>query len=377
MKLRRALIVFALMAVSTISAAETAEEWITQLQSEDIINQLKGAISLGNSPKWGKAKEVIDALSDKLKDVTANPRVRAACAKSLGKQKAVDMYDTMREMVLAKTEKPIVRSACVEAMGQLKGVDAIDDLVGVLKDAKAPGVLTNTAIRSLGAMRAPERIVPAVATLLDDEKAVRKAIRVLGNSRDASAVAPLATQLESPKSTIRLAAIHALAKIETPQVVPPLLKYYQGEKANDLEKIFIIQLFEQVHDARTVDLLLGEFRNAKTYPAVRRSAAMALGKMRAQKAIKPLAAVLLNTRHNVGFRKVCAKALGYYSRDDEHAFVSLVGALADPRTEIKRSVAVSLSQITGRYLGEDKKKWELWLQEERKKIKKKPPAGGG
>jgi HEAT repeat protein len=97
--------------------------------------------------------------------------------------------------------------------------------------------------------------------------------------------------------------------------------------------------------------------------------------MRAKDAIDPLARALLNTTQLPSFRVDCARALGYYSIDDEQAVISLIGALADPRAEIKRSVAISLGQITGRYLGEDQAKWKVWLEEERAKKRARP--GGG
>jgi len=288
----------------------TAEELIGQLNTTTGQKQFEAAVRLGSF----RFPEVVSALAARLDDKHTDVTVRAACATSLGKLNDPSSY---AQIVVRRT---------------------IEDTLGTMTDK--------------------QRVSVAVTTALEDETAAPSAIRVLGKVGGPGVIAPLAKQLDSPKASIRQAVIEALGNIYHPDVVPYLIKYYP--KANDAEKGLILSALGNHPHADAMRLLIDELMNTKAYPALRRRAAHALGKLHAQHTIPVLVKVMLNTAEHTGLRLACVKALGNFSDRDDAAIAGLIGALSDRR--LAETAALELNRITKRFFGTDKQKWEDWFE---------------
>ena len=331
----------------------TAEELIGQLNTTTGQKQFEAAVRLGSF----RFPEVVSALAARLDDKHTDVTVRAACATSLGKLNDPSSYAQIETLAKKPDEMGRVRSSCVKSMAAMKGSDVIQDLVAMMKTEKSR-LVRRTIEDTLGTMTDKQRVSVAVTTALEDETAAPSAIRVLGKVGGPGVIAPLAKQLDSPKASIRQAVIEALGNIYHPDVVPYLIKYYP--KANDAEKGLILSALGNHPHADAMRLLIDELMNTKAYPALRRRAAHALGKLHAQHTIPVLVKVMLNTAEHTGLRLACVKALGNFSDRDDAAIAGLIGALSDRR--LAETAALELNRITKRFFGTDKQKWEDWFE---------------
>ena len=344
----------------------SAQEMIDQLNNTTGQKQLEAALRLGNF----RFPEVVAALALKLDDKHTDVTVRAACASSLGKINDVSSYAQVEALAKKPQEKGLVRSSCVKAMVAMKGSDVINDLALMMKTEKSR-LVRRTIEGALSEMADKQRVAIAVTALLKDETAAPSAIRVLGEVGGPGVIAPLAKQLDSPKASIRQAVIKALGSIHHPDVVPYLINYYP--KANDAEKGQILSGLANHPHVEAMRLLVAELTGTKTYPALRRRAALALGNLRAQHTIPVLVKIMLNTAEPTGLRLTCAQALGKFSDRDDQAIAGLIGALADKR--IGDTAALSLSRITKRFFGTDKQKWQDWFERHRSRRDRKQRVG--
>jgi len=335
----------------------SAEELIEQLDTKTGQKQLEAAWRLGdfNFP------EVVGALAAKLDDAQTDVTVRAACATSLGKLNDVSTYPQIETLAKKEDEKALVRASCVKAMATMKQGEVIGELAQMMKVEKSRLVLK--AIEgALAEMQDKNQVAVAVTPLLTDEAAAPAAIRVLGQVGGPGVIAPLATQLTSPKASVRLAVIKALGGIRNPDVVPHLIQYYP--KANDAEKGQMLSVLANHPHPEALRLLVSELTNTQTFPALRRRSALTLGDLVARPAIPVLVKIMLNTTEQAGLRLTCAQALGKFSDRDDEAIAGLIGVLADKK--IADTAAISLSRVTKRFFGTDRKKWEEWFQEHRR-----------
>ena len=185
------------------------------------------------------------------------------------------------------------------------------------------------------------------------------AIRVLGMVGGPAVVAPLAKKLDEGKLTSHRAVIEALGNIRHPDAAAALVKFYP--KANDAEKVDIFRALSTHPHPAAIELMTGQLRDVKVYPAVRRRAALSLGNLRATAAIPALSKALLNTTEDENLRLTCVQALGNFSDRDDAAIAALIGALADKKMADEASLA--LNRVTHRYFGADKEKWTEWFQQ--------------
>jgi HEAT repeat protein len=335
--------------------AFNAQDLLDDLKNQTGQKQLDAALRLGDYTQY---PDVVTALSAKLDDANADVILRAACAGSLGKCTDKSVYPMLKTLANKADEKAVVRKSCVEAMAGVKRAEAIGDLVEMLKTEQNLLVKMGVEV-TLAKMNEPERVAIAVSPLLKDENAAPAAIRVLGSVGGPSVIGPLAKELDSPKAGIRLAVIRALGSIAHPNSVPPLLAFYP--KANDAEKVQILSAFSSQPHAGALKLMMGELENPKTYPAIRRSAALSLGNVVAKPAINLLVKITLDTTEDEGLRLTCVQALGKFGDHDDYAIAGLIGALADKK--LAEAASISLSRITRRYFGTSKEKWTDWFQE--------------
>jgi HEAT repeat protein len=347
--------VLAVLMLPAVVYALNAEDLLSDLNKGSPEKQLDAAMRLVDFIQF---PEVVTALAAKLDDAKGDAVLRSACAVTLARSNDRSVYPMLETLAKKADEKAIVRAACVAGIAGIKGDDAITELVEMLKVEK------NNAVRaqiedSLTGMKSTQRVTIAVSPLLRDDAAGSSAIRILGAVGGTGVIPPLAKELAEGKASSRRAVIRALGAILHPDAAKALVAFYP--KANDAEKVDILSAFANHPYSEAVALMIGELENPKTYPAVRRRAALTLGALRAPAGIKPLVKALLNTVEQDGLRITCAQALGEYGDHDDQAIAGLIGALADKK--IAEEASFSLSRVTKRYFGVDKQKWTEWFQQ--------------
>jgi HEAT repeat protein len=340
------------------ASGQDAKALIDDLNGQTGQKQLEAAIRLG---EYAGLPEVVTALSAKLSDATGDVFLRAACAASLGKSANPAVYPMLLALAKKTDEKAVVRAACINSVAALKQEDALPDLVPMLK-GESGYVVQRSLVGALTGMKNTARVVIEVTPLLKDETAAPMAITILGTVGGPEAVPPLAQGLKSEKAAIRQSSISALGAVRQQGAVAPLIQFYPT--GNDAEKDAVLAALANYPLPETVKLLLDEFRNPKTYPALRRRAALSLGNLATGDAVEPMVKVMLNTAEHAGLRLTCAQALGKF-RGDGHAMAGLIGALADTDKGLVDTAALSLANITGRFFGTDKAKWEAWFRSSR------------
>ncbi len=161
------------------------------------------------------------------------------------------------------------------------------------------------AATALGKTGSPEALTPLIKALVDDDHFVRSmAARALGSLGDRRAVPALISLLQDTQDKVRSAALLALAKLKDPRSVPALVK----------------------------ELKLGQ-----------EAAAVALGQMKARKALKPLAYVMLWKAASKEVRCKSAWALGQLGH--KQAIKPLVKALAIEDRAMRAAAADALVEL--------------------------------
>ena len=161
---------------------------------------------------------LIDALRDEL------PAVRSEAALSLGDLESEAAVEPL--LAVMTDEVPLVRQSAVIALGRLGFASSFDGVAQLLEGA-APGDVRFQAATSLAEID-PDRAVPhLIAALSDDDgEVVGAAALALGSVGDASALEPLADQLEQwddPRARFDIA--YALAELGDARSVPVLADF--------------------------------------------------------------------------------------------------------------------------------------------------------
>jgi HEAT repeat protein len=154
--------------------------------------------SLLNSALQVLASSYVDMLSPLLELLqTANPDLRMQAALALGEQRDARAVNAL--ITALQDDDSNVRYHVIEALGKLQAVDAVEPLV---KIAEAKDFfLSFAALDSLSKI-GDGSIAPRVVPLLEDELLRDPAINLLGQLGDDSAVAPLATLLNTPAAPV-------------------------------------------------------------------------------------------------------------------------------------------------------------------------------
>ncbi len=335
---------FRIAAVSVVAVLAGAAAW--GYTAEDLVKDLNGANSTPDKQLAAAMRlkdfvqfpEVVTALSAKLDDAGGDAVLRANCAMSLGYSKDPSVFPMVRALAKKPEEKPIVRAGCVVAMALIRGEEVIGEFIEMLKTEKS-GIVRSQIEDSLMKMQDAQKVVVAVGPLLKEPDAEASAIRVLGAVGGPAVIAPLAKQLDQGRASSRRAVIRALGSIRAPDSAKALVAFYP--KANDAEKVEILGVLSIHPHPSAIALMIAELGNLKTYPAVRRRAAMSLGALKATDGIRPLVKVLLNTAEADGLRITCAQALGDFSDRDDQAIAGLIGSLPDKKVAEESALALN------------------------------------
>jgi PAS domain S-box-containing protein len=187
-------------------AQRAAPEAIAALLSAVVQNHQNP--SLLNSALQVLASSDVDTLSPLLELLQgAEPDLRMQAALALGEQRNVRAVKPLIKAL--KDDDTNVRYHVIEALGKLAAVEAVDPLVEIVE---AKDFFLSFAALDALAKIGDVKIAPRVIPLLQDDLLREPAINLLGQLGDDTAVAPLASLLNTPAAPADLIA-DALAAI--------------------------------------------------------------------------------------------------------------------------------------------------------------------
>ncbi|HEX5890503.1 MAG TPA: HEAT repeat domain-containing protein [Pyrinomonadaceae bacterium] len=335
--------------------------------------------ALLNSALQVLASSEVDTLSpllELLKDSDADLRMQAALA--LGEQGNTRAVGALIEAL--SDEDSNVRYHAIEALGKLKATNAVDALATIAESRDF--FLAFAALDALAKIGEPS-IAPRMVPLLEDELLREPAINLLGQLGDETAVAPLTTLLNTPTAPTDAIA-NALATLSdryeeqygegahiadlasreiSPTGAQNLLDALESPGKEDLRSIALVlgwlkgqsvdraltRLMGQVdlrneiidalvrHGAATVDLLIAQLTAEDL--EVRRSAAVALGRIGDPKATPPLTNALSDESLSID----AANALGQIG--DPRAVDGLLNLIGNSDTSVRQAAVSALNSL--------------------------------
>jgi HEAT repeat protein len=229
-----------------------------------------------------------------------------------------------------ETAHPILRARVADVLGIRKDKTAVSALLDALK-GEFYTVRARAAI-ALGKIGDAKAIEPLILTLKDPEDDVRiGACLGLGFFKEPSTFDEITNVLlDDPKIEVRQAAAKALGNTGHPEAVPLLMEalhdpfwWYEREMQTG-------DLFDAIEKmgAMAVESLIAALKDNEG--AVRKYAAILLGRIGDDRAIEPLGMALYDLHHDVG--KVSAEALVHFG---VRSFEILVEALDHPEMWIR------------------------------------------
>jgi HEAT repeat protein len=272
-----------------------------------------------------------------------------------------------------------IRSLVSEAVSALKqdpdiprrlGRRAVGPLLVLLQGPDKD--LREKASLVLGELKDPRAIDGLVAALQDPEPDVRwRAATALGQIGDPSAVGGLVDGLRDEEETVRTAALHSLTALAGPDALAHLMALYDESEPVSV-RAAAIEGLGQMPDAEAGKVLLSALRDSSE--EVRKSAVIALGRRKDQRATEALIQVLAaksnppwlrgesaraleqlgaaaalpellrGTEDEDAFvRKCCARALG--ALHDEQAVPALVALLPAAEKDVREAAAAALGKL--------------------------------
>jgi HEAT repeat protein len=204
---------------------------------------------------------------------------------------------------------PYVRQNAIRALAKI-GAPAVEPLITSLKEGLGVGAGAADALREIGDKRA---VKPLIMALADEDSELRQRAAVaLGKFGDSRAAEPLFAALSDEDEDVRICAAEALGKIGDRDIVEPLIELLEGQgeefswlvdtdpDEGELEDLFL--------NAPLAALLIGN-PLALGSDELRQLAAIALGIIGDERAIRPLLAAL-KYRKDPDVRWRAAEALG-------------------------------------------------------------------
>jgi HEAT repeat protein len=231
---------------------------------------------------------------------------------------------------LLSTAHPLIRGRVAEILGISKDKSAVPALLDALQGEYF--TVRSRAAIALGRMGEAKAIEPLLGLLKDREDEVRiAACLALGYFKDPSTFDDITTiLLDDPKIEVRQAAAKALGNTQHQKALPYLMEalrdpfwWYEREmQAGDL-----FTAIEKM-GAMAVEPLIEALKDHEG--AVRKYAALVLGRIGDPRAIEPLGMALYDLHHDVG--KASAEALTSFGGS---SFEVLVEALDHPEMWIR------------------------------------------
>jgi len=241
---------------------------------------------------------------------------------------------------LLSTAHPIIRGRAAEVLGISKDRSAVPALLDALQGEYF--TVRSRAAIALGRIGETRAMEPMLALLKDREDEVRiAACLALGFFKDPSTFDDITNiLLDDPKIEVRQAAAKALGNTQHSKALPYLMEalrdpfwWYEREvQAGDL-----LTAIERM-GAPAVEPLIKALKDSEG--AVRRYAALVLGRIGDARAVEPLGMALYDLHHDVG--KVSAEALVKFGVT---SFETLVEALDHPEMWIRIHSVDVLSKV--------------------------------
>jgi HEAT repeat protein len=257
-----------------IGDPQAVDPLIGLLTDKDEYIRLQSVITLGDLRDPRAVEPLINTLADKDRDV------RTGAINALGQ---IGNARAVHALIDTAQDDP----AAVEVLEKVRNPSAVDTLLAVLVDEKKDEAIRYSAAKALGELGDPQSVAPLIATLQDNSREIREwAAAALGKIRDARAVAPLIATLADENWQVRKRAVNALEDLGELAVNP-----------------LIATLRDDSKDARRRTALIDEDKD------LRKSAAIALGRIGDTRAVEPLIASLKDEDEVV--RKQVARALGW------------------------------------------------------------------
>ena len=224
----------------------------------------------------------------------SHEHVRASAAQALGELGDPRAITFLRDTFSSEHLDHIVRKSAAQALGRINDPHAVDTLIRLLGNAEMGGALmvANTLV-DIGS-RAVE---PLIATLSDTQIVVRfRAVYILGRIADPRAEEPLIAALRDSNGDFRAMAVQALGGIGGTRAIDALIFAFndheervRNEAVDALVRIgssAVVPLIAVLNDPQAI---------------VRCDAALALGRLRDQRAVEPLTVLVRDRDRRVRY----------------------------------------------------------------------------
>ncbi len=247
------------------------DEWARELQNRRFQRKLDAIDKLGDLRDQRAVATLILVVEDKLftapRDFTADQKLRLKqeALKALGKIGGTASLTKLNELLTSKDPKERRMAARGYAETSTRG--AVVDLLTALQSE------TDVAVKS--------RIILALGNVARD----------LGAGAKQVVVTEMIRLMENNTGEVQSAAIEALGRIQLKTATEPLMKQLSLWHSVPLLAADIIRALGEIGDNRAVDILVTMLEKHGS-PSVRTGAAVALGKIRTQKALAALKARL-------------------------------------------------------------------------------------
>jgi HEAT repeat protein len=313
----------------------SVEPLIAALKDESPIVRRNAVKALGGISDPNAVKPLVAALKDE--DLI----VRGNAATALGQTKDAS---AVQPLIYAMRDKStIVRRNAAIAMGQIKDVSAVQPLIDALKDKDA--IVRTNAATALGEIDIfcllpvgchPDDNVIALIRKLNHEDLIARlsAIKALGDIKDSIAVEPIVATLGD--RDCGHTAANALAKIGKPSV-EPLCTALKDD--NTVARRSAAMALGKIKDFAAVEPLIAALKDEDLI--VRRNAATALGQIKDSGSVAPLITALKDESPIV--RRAASTALGHIK--DADAVEPLIDALKDKDAIVRANAVTALGEI--------------------------------
>ena len=197
-------------------------------------------------------------------------------------------------------------------------------------------------LRALKELRRKDTLKPALEALRDSDAAVRvQAIGVIGFLKLEESIPALTAATGDPDAHVRRAAVSALAFSQMKPAAESITRAL-GDDDWMVREMAAETLGLNVHGSVAADQLIAAL--ADGFWQVRLKAIRSLGKMKVDRAVRPIGKCITHEQANL--RKEAAAALGEIADPTAEPFLALVAN--DPDPEVRKNSRWALQQIAAR-----------------------------
>jgi len=326
-----------------------------------------------------------EALASALRDSDAAVRLEATWA--LAAIRAPEALDALVSAL--ESTDPDVECRAADSLGGLGERRGVPSSRAVLESKE--GRVRLCAVTALSRIRDPAAVEALIAATKGTDPNVReRSIYCLGFNRETGALPALVRALDDQEAAVRRAAVRALDDMGAPAALKALVSAMKHTDPN--VRAGAARVFHDHPDPRAADALVGTLKDDE--PDVRAAAAYALAGLRDAPSLAALRAAVqdesrdvrgyairsLADRHDWGslisalkdrhteVRRAAARAFcsgGHIGTMDPKVVDPLLDALGDGDREVRGNAASALAEITDRHFGEDATMWREWWEKHR------------